>query len=84
MRFTCSYVLFIKKIIESGTLVSGMSKLWEETNVNSKKYRCSLAIYLMTVLSYSYGIITDRAINEPGNENNFVDGINATGKRYLK
>ena len=38
----------------------------------------------MTVLSFSYGIIMDRAINEPGQGNNAVDGINAIYKRYLK
>ena len=34
--------------------------------------------------SSSYGIITDHAINEPGHGNNVINGINATGKRYLK
>ena len=38
----------------------------------------------MTVLSSSYGIITDHAINVPGYENNVLDGINATDTRYLK
>ena len=38
----------------------------------------------MTVLSYSYGIIMDRAINAPRNGKNVVDGLNATGKHYLK
>ena len=38
----------------------------------------------MTVLSSSHGIIMDCAINAPGHGNNFFDGINATGKRYLK
>ena len=36
------------------------------------------------MLSTSYGIITDRAINAPGLRNNFVDGLNATEKRHLK
>ena len=38
----------------------------------------------MTMLSSSYGIITDHAINAPGHGNNVVDGLNATEKRYLK
>ena len=38
----------------------------------------------MTVLSSSYGIIMDFAINVPGHGNNFVDGLNATDKKYLK
>ena len=38
----------------------------------------------MTVLSSSYGIIMDIAINEPVHGNNVVDGINAADKRYWK
>ena len=44
---------------------------------------CALAIYLIIVLSSSYGIIIYCAINAPGHGNNVVDGLNATGKRYL-
>ena len=38
----------------------------------------------MTVLSSSYGIIMDRAINAPVHGNNAVDGFNATYKCSLK
>ena len=65
-------------------LVSDMSTVWEDTNICDKKYRCDLDIYLTTVLSYPYGIITDHAINGPIHINNVVIGINATDKRYLK
>ena len=61
-----------------------MSTLWEDTNGCAKKYRCALDIYLMLVISSSYGIIIYRAINSPGHGNNVVDGLNATEKRYLK
>ena len=64
--------------------MSGMSTVWEDTNGFSKKYRHALDIYLMTVLSYPYGIIMDRAINALGHEKCFVDGMNAIDKRYLK
>ena len=43
--------------------MSGMSKVWEDTAGCANKYRCNLDIYLMTVLSSSYGIIMDLAIN---------------------
>ena len=49
-----------------------------------KQYRCALDIYLMTVLSSSYGIMMDSSINEPGHGENVVDGLNAADKRYLK
>ena len=71
-------VHLLKTFLESGWLVSGMSTVWENTGGCAKKYRCALAIYLMTVLSSSYGIIIDRAINAPVYGNNVVDGLNAT------
>ena len=74
-----AHMLYILKyIFESVILVSGMSTVWEVTDGCAKKYRCALDIYLMTVLSSSYGIIMARAINAPGHRNNVVDGINAT------
>ena len=36
------------------------------------------------MLSSSYGIIIDLAINAPGHGNNALYGLNATDKRYLK
>ena len=38
----------------------------------------------MTVLSDSYGIITDRTINAPDHGNNVFDGLNAMDKRYFR
>ena len=69
---------------ESGILVSCMSEVWEDIYGCAKQYMCALTINLMTVLSFSYGIIMDRAINATVNGNNVVDVINATYKRYLK
>ena len=42
-----------------------MSTVWEDTVGCAKQYMCDLDIYLMTVLSSSYGIIMNRAINAP-------------------
>ena len=41
-------------------------------------------MYLMTVLSSSYVIIMDCAMNTPGHGRNVVDGLNATDNHYLK
>ena len=38
----------------------------------------------MTVLSDSYVIIMDRALNTTGHGNNVVDGLNATDTLYFK
>ena len=46
--------------------MSGMSTVWEDTDGCENQYRFTLSIYLMTLLSSSYVIIMDCAINEPG------------------
>ena len=73
-------VYLLKTFLESGSLVSGMSTVWEDTTGCAKQYRCALDIYLMTVLSSSYGIIMDCAINASVHVKNSVDEINATEK----
>ena len=64
--------------------MSGMSTLWEDTHGCSKQYRCALSVYLITLLSSPYDIIFYSALNAPVHGNNFVDGINATNRNYLK
>ena len=61
-------------------LVSGVSTVWKDTHFFAKQYRCSLAICLMTLLSYSYVIIFDHEINAPRHVKNVVDGLNTTDK----
>ena len=61
-----------------------MPTVWEETNGCAKNYRCALAIYLISVLSSSYGIIMYCAINAPGRGKKVVDGLNTMNKSYLK
>ena len=61
-----------------------MSTVWEDNNGCAKKYGFALGIYLMNVLSSSYGIIMYHAINEPGNGINVVDVLNAAEKPYFK
>ena len=71
-------VHILKIFLESGKIVSGMSKVWEDTDGCENQHMCDLVIYLMTVLSSSYGIIMHRAINAPVHKNNVVDGLNET------
>ena len=66
-----------KTFLEPGILVSVMSKFWEDTSGCTNKYNFSLAIYLMTLSSSSYGIIMDCAIIAPVYGNNVIDGLNA-------
>ena len=46
--------------------MSSVSTVWEDTDGCANQYMCALDIYLMTVLSYSYGVIMDLANNAPG------------------
>ena len=55
-------IYFIEPVI----LVSGISTVWEYTDGFAKQYWWSVNLYLMTVLSSSYGIIMDYEINAPG------------------
>ena len=71
-------------MFQSVILVSGISTVWEDTNGCAKEYMCALDIYLMSVLSYSYGIIIYRSINAKGHLNNVFDWLNATNKCFLK
>jgi hypothetical protein len=57
--------------------------LYDETDGCAKQYRCSNAIYLLSVLASKYGITINRAIGAPGHGKDDVDGLNATDKRYL-
>ena len=74
----------LKTLLESVILVSDMSTVWEDTDACANQYMYALDVDLMTVLSYSYGVIMDCVINEPGHVNNVADGLNATDKHHLK
>ena len=74
----------LETLLKSVILVYDMSTLWEYTDGCAKQCMCDLTIYLMTVLSSSYGIIMDRTIHTPGNRENIIDRINATDGLYLK
>ena len=71
-------------LFDWGILVCGMSTVCEDTDGCANQYRCALDIYLMTVLSSSYGIIMDCEINEPVHGKSVVDGLNETDKCYFK
>ena len=55
-----------------------MTTVWGDTDGCEKQYMCALYIYLMTVLSYLYGIVMDCEINAPGHGNSVQNGFNDT------
>ena len=64
-------------------LTTSLSKIWENTDVCAKQYKCASEIYLISVMSQCYSIIIYRGISAPGHGKEVVDGINATDKRYI-
>ena len=61
-----------------------MSTVCKDNDGCAKIYMFALGIYSITVLSSSYGIIMDRAVNVPSHRKNVSDGPNAMDKYYLK
>ena len=57
--------------------------MWDQTDLCTKQYRCSIAYYLMHFISKSYQIVIDRSVDTPGDGKYVVDGFNAVQKRYL-
>ena len=54
--------------------------MWDQTDGCAKKYRCSIAYYLMSYLSTSYQIILHRAVDTPGHGKYIVHGFKAVQK----
>ena len=65
-----------KRMIRGGTM-------WYQIYGCAKKYRCSIAYYMMSFLSKSNQNFLDRAVDTPGHGKYVVDGFNAIKKRYL-
>ena len=51
-------------------------KMWYQTYVCAKQYRCSIAYYMMSFLSKSYQIVRNGAVDTPGYGKDVVDGFN--------
>ena len=77
----------IKRLVsllkEKNVLTTSLSTIWENTDGCSEQYRCSSALYLLSVISQCYSIIIDRGISAPGHLKEVVDGLNYVDKRYI-
>ena len=74
-----------KRLIEliKKVLTSALNTIWENTDGCAEKYRCSSALYFMSVFPQCHSIIIDQGISEPGHGKEVVDGLNAIGKCYI-
>ncbi len=75
--------VLIKHLIKNGNLVQG-NCLYGNTDGSGTQYRCSNALYFLSLLAFNYSIIIDCAVGAPGHGKDLVDGLNAVDKLYLK
>ena len=57
--------------------------MWDQENGCAKKYRFSIACYLMYFISKSYQEFLYRAVDTPRHGKDVVDGFNDVQKQYL-
>ena len=54
--------------------------IYDTTDVYTKQYRCENALWILSVLSFTYRVIIDRCINYPGCGRIKLDVINVSNK----
>ena len=79
---TTNLYTLLANVFEKKQMIRGRT-MWDQTDGCAKRYRCSIAYYLMFYLSSSYQIVLDRAVDTPGHGKDVVDGFNAVQKLYL-
>ena len=57
--------------------------MWDQTDGCAKQYRCSIAYYMVSLISKSYQIVLDRSVDTPRHGEDVVGGFNASKKQYL-
>ena len=60
-----------------------MSTIWENTDGFADQYRYDTALYLLSMLVYTYNIIIDSDVVSQVNGREGVDGLNAIEKKSL-
>ena len=59
-------------------LGASLSIIWENIDGCTEHYRCATALYLLSISSQSYNIITDRGISAPRHDREVVYDLNDT------
>ena len=58
--------------------------IYDTTYGCSKKYRCTNAMWILSVLEFTYIVIIDRCTNATDNGRSKVEGVNGSDKTYFK
>ena len=77
---TAHIYTLLAKVFEKKQMIIGRT-MWDQTDGCAKKYKCSIAYYLMSYLSTAYQTVFDRAVDTPDNGKDVVDGFNAVQKK---
>ena len=85
--YKCSYdyssYLYIIGYYDKEKQMIRIGTMWYQTYVWAKQYRCSIAYYLIYLLSKLYQSALDIAVDTPGHVKDILDGFNAVPKRDL-
>ena len=57
--------------------------IWENTDGCAEQYRCTSALYTMSVISQRHSIIYDWGMIAPGHVKDVVGGLNSIEKHYM-
>ena len=60
-----------------------MSTIWQNNDGCEEQYICMTALYLLSMWAHAYDVIFDHDVGEPGYGREFIDGVNASNKRFL-
>lgn len=73
----------ITDAMASGELAKG-GTVWQKTDGCGKQYRSSKALYLLSLLSSTHGVVIDRMIEVSGHGKDAADGLGGLIKRFLR
>ena len=84
-RTTHRHMLKLFDQLTQQSTISPKNSLWiEDTDGAAKQYRSGTALYLLSLLAATKGVIVDRAIGAPGHGKDEVDGLNVVDKRFIQ
>jgi hypothetical protein len=69
---------------EKGLLHEHSTVIYDHTDGCTCQYRCTTAMYFLSMLSFMFKVTIDRMIHAPGHGKDEVDGLNAPTERFLQ
>jgi hypothetical protein len=82
-RTTFSHMNVEIKHYKEREIIGENSIVFDDTDGCSKQYRSGTALFLLTLLAVTHGVIIDRAVGAPGHGKDEVDGLNAVDKQFI-